>query len=128
MSYQVYWHTEKQVMHLKLFDTVSADDLTGSNLEANAMVADGVQPIHVLIDTTGVKAFPSNLRWVIHMLQSNKVKATGYRIAIGSDPTIRTLVTTILSVLHVPVLVCDTLEEAEELLTALNAPVTASVR
>jgi hypothetical protein len=127
MGYKLNWHVDKHVIHLKFYDTVTADDLTNFHKEMPRFVAEGIQPVHVLIDTTDVKSFPSNLRWVIHMLQGNPVKASGYRIAIGSDPTIRTLITTILGVIHVPVLVCDSLAEADELLTALNVPVPAAV-
>jgi hypothetical protein len=96
--------------------------LIDANGKTIQFIAAGTQPIHVLIDTLDVKSFPTNLRWLIHMIQNNETRADGWRVIIVNDSTIHVLVKTILSVLHKPIHSCSCVQEAHNFLKELETP------
>ncbi|MBI1259626.1 MAG: hypothetical protein GC204_19330 [Chloroflexi bacterium] len=118
MSFNVTWHIEKQVINLKVFGVVTSEDIIALNLKTMAYIEAGTHPVHLIIDTLDVTEYPTNLRWVLRLLKNNPIPPTGWNILVQNNPTIRVLAGSILSVLHVPLHVCNSLEEAEAFLAA----------
>lgn len=127
MGYNINWQVEKRVIYLKLFDSLSADELIECNQQAMRMVHEGIQPIHIIIDTLAIVSYPTNLRWVIHMIQGNAAKAVGWRVVVTDDNNIRVLLSTILSVLHVEIHACCTMQHANEFIAQFDAAQAARV-
>lgn len=128
MGYSLNWHVERRALNLKLFDSVSAEELMDCNLRTLRYIEEGVQPVHIIIDTLAVTTYPPNLRWVMHMIQGNPSKALGWRIVVANDDNIRVLLSTILSVLHVPIHTCVTVQQAHDFLKELDPSPTALAR
>ncbi len=128
MSYSLNWHVEKRVLYLRLFNNISANEIIDCNQAALRYIREGTQPVHIVIDTLDITTYPNNLRWIIHMVQNNPTKAIGWRLVIADDHNLRVLLSTILSVLHVPIHSCQTVQEALDYLKQLDSPPLAATR
>ncbi len=116
MGFSVTWHVEKEVIDLKVFGTVTSEDIIALNLKTMEYIEASIQPVHLIIDTLDVTTYPTNLRWILRLLKNNPIPATGWNILVQNNPTVRVLACAILSILRVPLHVCTTLEEAETFL------------
>jgi len=116
MGFKINWYVEKQVISLKLFDAVSADEVLEINRQTVQFAQDGLAPVHIIIDTLGVSEFPTNLRWVLQIMQSNPIAPSGWHILIHNNPIIHFLSSTVLSLLRVPVYACGSVAEAKQFL------------
>ncbi|MEO8396085.1 MAG: hypothetical protein ABI700_24035 [Chloroflexota bacterium] len=116
MGFSVTWHVEKEVIDLKVFGTVTSEDIMALNLKTMDYINASIQPAHLIIDTLDVTTYPTNLRWVLRLLKNNPIHPTGWNILVQNNPTVCVLAGTILSVLRVPLHVCTTLEDSENFL------------
>lgn len=126
MGYTLNWHIDSRVLSIRLFDKLSPDDLRDCNGMARRYIRQGTQPIHVIIDTLAVTDYPTNLRWVVHMLQNNGDRAVGWLIVIAEDHNIRLLLATLFNVLHMPFHLCKSLPEALDFLRELEPAALAA--
>jgi|SRR3954468_17680192 hypothetical protein len=116
MSFSVLWHIEKKVIHLKVFGTVTPEEVFSLNQKTMALLEVGNHPVHIIVDTLEVTAYPTNLRWVMRMLQTNPVRPSGRIILVQNNSAVRVLASAILGILRYPLQMCTTLEEATDLL------------
>ena len=116
MSYSVSWYIEKQVVYLKVFDTITAEDVINLNRETMMNLEMGVPPVHLIIDTLDIREYPSNLRWVMRLIKTNPVRPSGWNILIQNNNAVRVLASAILGLLRLPLYTCSTLEEAQNFL------------
>ena len=116
MGFSVTWRSEKQVIDLKVFGVVTSEEIIALNLKTMDYIAAGSQPVHLIIDALDVTEYPTNLRWILRLLKHNPVPPTGWNILVQNNPAVRVLACTLLSVLHVPLHVCSTPEEADAFL------------
>ena len=112
MAFSVTWNIEKQVIDLKVFGVVTSEEIIALNLQTMAYIEAGIHPVHLIIDTLEVTAYPNNLRWILRLLKNNPVPPTGWNILVQNNPAVRVLAATLLSVIRVPLHICSTQEEA----------------
>jgi hypothetical protein len=116
MGFSVTWYVEKRVIHLKVFGIVTSEEVIDLNRETMAYLEMGIHPVHIIIDTLDVTEYPSNLRWVMRLVQTNPVRPTGWNLLVQNNSTVRVIASTILSLLRLPMHICSTLEEAQNFL------------
>lgn len=127
MSYAIKWYVDKQVIYIKLSGVVTTQEVTLLNRQTVEHVQQGIQPVHVIIDTLEVEAYPENLRWVMELMRNNRFSPTGWNVIVQKHKAIRLLGSTILSILGVPYHTCATLDEARAFFADLHIAPTAQV-
>ncbi len=127
MSYAINWYVNRQVINLKLSGVVTSEDVVQLNRKTVEYTQLGTTPVHIIIDTLDVDEYPTNLRWVMEMMQSNRVSPTGWNIIVHANPGIRLLGSTIMLVLGVPCHTCSTLAAAYAFLNDLQIAPLAKI-
>ena len=127
MGFAINWCVEKQVIYLKFFGVVCAEEIVQANRQAMAFTQAGTQPVHVVINIREISEFPTNLRWVLSLIERNETVSAGWHIIVSDSGAIRFLASTILQILKVPIHVCTNLDEARVFLAQYDlSPVFSS--
>ncbi len=90
MPYEARWLKTKRVILERLYGNVTLDEVRHVNHELMSLYEQGIAPIHLICDLTGIETYPTGVADVRHTNNSLMTKDTGWVIIVTSDnPAIR---------------------------------------
>jgi len=83
MTYQISWHLEKRILMVKMFGILTDEESTEISAINSRHLQEGTAPVHIIVDTTGLEKFPTNLRQNSQFMAYLRSPSLGWVIVIG---------------------------------------------
>jgi hypothetical protein len=83
MPYQIAWHVEKRIVMVKMFGLLSDNEANEIGQINSQRLAEGIAPVHMIVDTTELEKFPTNLRQNSQFMAYLRAPSLGWVIVIG---------------------------------------------
>ena len=121
MAVNISWYVENRVILAHVEGVVDDEGMHAFNTTIGDFLENGQAPIHLIVDTTEIKQFPTNLRTLrksqAYLTHSNM----GWIIVINTNPMLNFLVHVLTSVAHVKERTVKTFDEGKHILASLDA-------
>lgn len=121
MAYTTTWCVDKRVALLQIDGEVDLADLPEIAKSSRAYVAEGIAPVHILIDMRGVTKYPTNLREVANALKNEGNSQVGWTLFITNSLVLRFLGSTLVQLTKQRVHALSNVDEAIEFLLERDA-------
>ncbi len=114
MPYQIAWHLEKRVLMVKLFGILTDQESTEVGEINSRHLQEGTAPIHIIVDTSKMEKFPTNLRQNSQFMGYLSTPSLGWVVVIGiaNNMLARFAVSVISQVIHFRLAQRDNMTEA----------------
>lgn len=83
MPYQIAWHLEKRILMVKMFGLLTDEESSEIGTINSQHLAEGIAPVHIIVDTTELEKFPTNLRQNSQFMAYLRTPSLGWVIVIG---------------------------------------------
>jgi hypothetical protein len=85
MPYQISWHEEKRIIHQRLIGDFDMTDATQAAKATEEYLKQGIGPVHLVIDVSGMKSFPTNMTKIHSISTYLKDPNLGWVVLIGGN-------------------------------------------
>ena len=121
MSVKISWYVENRVILADVKGVIDENGMNSFNTDICNHLDNGQAPIHLVVDTTDIQQFPTNL----NTLRKSQAYLThpniGWIIVINTNPMLNFLVHVLTSVAKVKTRTVKTFSASEQLLATLDA-------
>jgi len=116
MPHQISWVQDNRIILLRLTGSLDLESGTKASEATNDYINQGISPVHLVVDMSELKSFPTNITKVNQMNQYLKNPARGWVVVIGGSALSNFVVNVISQVIKFPVTQRPTLNDALEFL------------
>jgi hypothetical protein len=121
MPHQVSWAQEKRIILVNLIGSLDLEAGFQASNETNDFINQGTAPVHLIVDMSELKSFPTNITKVNQMNQYLKNPARGWVVVIGGNTLSNFLVNVLSQVVKFPVTQRPALNDALDFLRKNDA-------
>jgi hypothetical protein len=89
MSQKTDWLIPDRLVLVQAWDQLSLDELRAINSESNALISAGTPMVHMIVDVTRVRKFPTNLREINAATRTTSPGQYGWTAMVTSNAVIR---------------------------------------
>ena len=125
MPHEITWAQDKRIILNRLIGTLDLEDGFKASEATNDYINQGIAPVHLVVDMSELKGFPTNITKVNQMNQYLKNPARGWVVVIGGNTLSSFLVNVLSQVVKFPVAQRPSLNEALEFLRKNDATLEA---
>lgn len=118
MAYEINWLQDRRVIHMRVMDELTIDDMRRFSHELVACLNQGQAPVHIIGDITGLRKFPSNITAMKNAVPHIRHPNLGWNIVVGGPYLLETIAQIIARVAGVHYHVARSPEQALEFLYA----------
>ncbi len=118
MPHEISWYQEKRIVLNRLIGSLDVEAGTQASEATSQFLNEGVAPVHLIVDMTELKSFPTNITKVNTMNQYLKNPSLGWVVVIGGNTLSQFLVNVLSQVIRFRVAQRPTLEQAVDFLRA----------
>lgn len=128
MPYQISWYMEQHIMLIKVTGAMDIEEFTQLHTESFAYVTHSPFKTHAIVDLSQFSTIPSNLRMLTSASNSEKVDNQGMTVMVmpGMPSMIRFLVSIIMQTMRLEYRVCETIDEAVDILRRVDVAINDS--
>jgi hypothetical protein len=124
MTVNISWYAKNRVILAQVEGVVDDAGMNASNATITQLLDTGQAPIHLIVDTSDLKQFPTNLSALrksqAYLLHPN----VGWIIVINTNPLLNYLAHILTAIAKVKSRTVKTFVEGEQLLRTLDASIT----
>lgn len=92
MPYEIFWHTDKRIIHERFYGQVTLDEIREVIARYMILVLEGDAPVHTLVDVSSVTRYPGNLNNLREMFDPDNDPGVGWILICGANnPLLRFL-------------------------------------
>jgi hypothetical protein len=95
--WQAGWYIDQRVIHCRVIDSISIEELRAMNDHLSKMVDQGTAPVHLMLDGTDMKSFPRNLNTLREASHIIRHPGIGWLIAVGVQNPLLTFIGSIVT-------------------------------
>lgn len=121
MSFHETWYFEKRAILICAEEMVSLDEVRASNARINAMLDEGVAPVHIIFDGTNLQLHIINVIELSQILTFLGHENIGWMVTVGMNPLITFMNTMLAKLFGIQMLTTQTLELAVESLERIDS-------
>lgn len=89
MTQKTDWLITNRLVLVQAWDHLTMDELRAINSESNALIKTGTPMVHMIVDVTRVKKFPTNLREINASTRTTSPGQYGWTAMVTSNSVIR---------------------------------------
>jgi hypothetical protein len=127
MPHQISWAQDKRIILLNLIGSLDLEDGFKASNDTNDYINQGTAPVHLVVDMSELKSFPTNITKVNQMNQYLKNPARGWVVVIGGNSLSNFLVNVLSQVVKFPVTQRPALNDALDFLRKNDATLGETV-
>jgi hypothetical protein len=116
MPYELSWHQDKRIIYERLHGTFDLEEVMAASQSTEKHLNEGTAPVHLVVDMSGLKSFPTNITKLNGMISYLKHPSLGWVIVTGGNTLSSFLVNVLSQVIKFRVAQRPTLELAAEFL------------
>lgn len=123
MAYQIAWYIDQRVLEISINGQVSIDEFEQLHLDSFALVEKSPYKVHAIADMSQFDAMPTNLKMLTSASSQEKNHNQGMTILVMPkvQSVIRFLMTVVMQTLKLEYRICETREEAIDVLKRIDA-------
>ena len=107
------WIVPGRVLASHFSGDLKLDEVSASNNEAQEWIAnEGVAPVHTIVDLSGVKRYPTNLKDVRDIVRVDHPEMAGWSVIVSGNTIIRFISSTVTQLMRQKVRVYDNMDDA----------------
>lgn len=125
MPHEISWYQEKRIILNRLIGSLDLETGTKASEATSQFLNEGIAPVHLIVDMTELKSFPTNITKVNTMNQYLKNPALGWVIVVGGNTLSQFLVNVLSQVIRFRVAQRPTLQQAVDFLRAQDQSLAA---
>lgn len=123
MAYQIDWYINQRVLEISISGQVSIDEFEQLHLDSFALVEKSPYKVHAIADMSHFDAMPTNLKMLTSASSHEKNHNQGMTILVMPkvQSVIRFLMTVVMQTLKLEYRICETREDAIDVLQRIDA-------
>jgi hypothetical protein len=125
MAVNISWYAENRVILAQVEGVVDDEGMNASNTTITNLLDKGQAPVHLIVDTTDLKKFPTNLSALRNSQAYLTHSNVGWVIVINTNPLLNYLAHILTAIAKVKSRTVKTFAEGEQLLTSLDSSIRA---
>jgi len=117
MAATIEWLLPGRILRAHFWGEVTADEALAVNDEMQGWIGqDGIGPVHVILDLTGLEQLPPNIRGVMSKMRVDHPEKSGWTMVVGGSPAIRFIAAVTAQVLRQKVRLAPSVDDAHRFL------------
>lgn len=122
MAYTIDWYVDRRVLEIAISGQISIDEFEQLHQDSFALVEQSSYKVHAIADLSQFDAIPANLKMLTSASNHEKNHNQGMTILVMPkvQSVIRFLITIIMQTLRLEYRICETVEEAIEVLKRVD--------
>jgi hypothetical protein len=125
MAFNISWYVENRVILANVEGIVDDNEMNLSNTTITQLLDKGKAPVHLIVNTTDLKQFPTNVNGLRKSLAYLAHPNIGWIIIVNTNPLLNFLAHIVTSIVQAKSRTVKTFEEGKQLLRTLDASVTS---
>ncbi len=89
MPQKTEWLIPQRLVITRAWGTISLEDLQTMNAESNGLIQTGIPLVHLLLEFSQVKRFPTGLREIKEVTRNSSPDAIGWTVLITGNSLVR---------------------------------------
>ena len=103
MPFEIRWCVENRVIYERVTGDVDFESTASAADQVSGLLNAGVAPVHMVIEMTDLKSFPTNVSKIHTVTQFMRSPALGWVVVIGSNPLATFFINVIRQIIKFPV-------------------------
>jgi hypothetical protein len=121
MPYEIRWQQDKRIIYGRIYGDSTLEDADHWSREIVDYLETGIEPVHLVIDTTTVKKIPTNITALKGSMKYLNHPKLGWNVVIGGPVMVHTFAQIIARITHIQYKTARDLGSALEFLRAEDA-------
>lgn len=126
MAYQVSWYLADRVLLVQISGVISLDELRRVRDDCWTLSESGTQPVHAIVDLSGIESVPHNLNEIAKLMSESKPNSTGFSMLIIKNRVVRFLGETLYQLLRLDMRNADSVEAAGAALALIDRSLSSA--
>lgn len=120
MPYEIAWYTEQRVMSIRLYGSVTLDDMERMTQESIDYVTNGSGPVHAIVSQYDVESMPHNLPALLKSMKPRRQPNSGFTVVVTKNPVTRFLGSALFQAVGLEMRTAATFEDALAILRNID--------
>jgi len=112
MPFEIGWSIENRVIYERVYGDLDFESTVAVAEQGSRLLGEGVTPVHMVIEMTDLKSFPTNVSKIHTVTQFMRSPSLGWVVIIGSGSLATFFINVIRQIIKFPVVHQPSLDQA----------------